>query len=176
MTFALKYFMQVHPHIETIIRKFCTPGHSSIQEVDNVHRHIEGALKIAEVYSPVSLMRVLIDVRPRHSKVIQLKAEDFKDFQTARKPSCFHGIPFTRVKSLRFNANQPFHVHYKTSFAAKNYELVDTRPNRTRNSATVQNKLPMTKRLRKKPVISKEKKADLSSMLKYIPPQDVEFY
>ena len=48
MTFAFKYFIQVHPHIETIIQKFRTPGHSSIQEVDNVHRYIEGALKMAE--------------------------------------------------------------------------------------------------------------------------------
>ena len=176
MTFALKHFMQTHPNIEMITQKFCTPGHSSIQEVDNVHRHIEGALKVAEVYSPVSLMRVLVDVQPKHSKWIQLKPENFKDYQTASRPLCFHSIPFTSVKSLRFSAHRPFHVQYKTSFGENNYELVDTRPNRTRGSPTVQNKLPMVKRLRKKPAISKEKKADILSMIKYMPPQDVEFY
>ena len=58
MTLALKSFLRDHPTIERIVQKFCTPGHSSIQEVDNINSHIEKGLKVAEVYSPISLIRV----------------------------------------------------------------------------------------------------------------------
>lgn len=44
MLTALKHFMTLNPNVEEIVQKFCTPGHSSIQEVDNVHSHIEKAL------------------------------------------------------------------------------------------------------------------------------------
>lgn len=55
MTLALKKFIEEHPRIKQIEQKFCTPGHSSIQRVDNIHSHIEKMLKISEIYSPVSL-------------------------------------------------------------------------------------------------------------------------
>ena len=57
MSFALKRFLVKHPTVRTITQKFCAPGHSSIQEVDNIHSRIEKALLIAEIYSPVSLLR-----------------------------------------------------------------------------------------------------------------------
>lgn len=59
MTLALKKFIEEHPRIKQIEQTFCTPGHSSIQEVDNIHSHIEKMLKISEMYSPPSLVRVL---------------------------------------------------------------------------------------------------------------------
>lgn len=39
MTLALKNFIQVHPCIKQIEQTFCTPGHSAIQEVDNIQSH-----------------------------------------------------------------------------------------------------------------------------------------
>ena len=40
--------------------KFCTPGHSAIQEVDNLISQIEKRQKLVEYYSPVSLLRILV--------------------------------------------------------------------------------------------------------------------
>lgn len=41
MTSALKWFLSCHPELVSIEQKICTPGHSNIQEVDNIHSHIE---------------------------------------------------------------------------------------------------------------------------------------
>ncbi|KAH3702350.1 hypothetical protein DPMN_077365 [Dreissena polymorpha] len=61
MTLALKLFMNTR-EVEEIVQRFCCPGHSEIQEVDNVHSGIEKVLK-CEVYSPVSLIRAMKTVR-----------------------------------------------------------------------------------------------------------------
>ena len=34
---AIKCFMNDNPEVEIINQKFCEPGHSNIQEVDNLH-------------------------------------------------------------------------------------------------------------------------------------------
>lgn len=51
MVSALKKIMTKFPNNEEIEHKLCTPGHSSIQEVDNVHSHIEKALNLSELFS-----------------------------------------------------------------------------------------------------------------------------
>jgi hypothetical protein len=41
MTLALLKFLSEHPGILQIVQKFGTPGHSAVQEVDNIHSQIE---------------------------------------------------------------------------------------------------------------------------------------
>ena len=41
MNLAIKEFMKAHPIIEVVEQKFCEPGPSSIQEVDNIHSLIK---------------------------------------------------------------------------------------------------------------------------------------
>lgn len=41
MSFALLKFLEEHPNITKITQKFGTPGHSPVQEVDNIHSQIE---------------------------------------------------------------------------------------------------------------------------------------
>jgi hypothetical protein len=65
MSFALQNCMHSHPNVQLIEQKLCVPGHSSIQEVDNIHSHIEKVLQYAEVYSPLSLMCMLLKVTPK---------------------------------------------------------------------------------------------------------------
>jgi hypothetical protein len=50
MTFALKYFLDKSTTLQQIEQKFCQPGHSSIQEVDNIH-----SFKIADKALAISL-------------------------------------------------------------------------------------------------------------------------
>ena len=73
MCFALKKFLASNPNLKNIIKKFGTPGHSAIQEVDNSHSHIEKSLKVFDIYSPHSFVRVLKSVRPTFMVVIQMK-------------------------------------------------------------------------------------------------------
>ena len=80
MSLALKIFMIQSPSIKQIIQKYCTNGHSSTQEVDNIYRHLKKGLLISEIYSPVSLTRVMRDIRPKYSKMIQLQKTHFYNF------------------------------------------------------------------------------------------------
>lgn len=77
MTFALKYFLDKSTTLQQIEQKFCQPGHSSIQEVDNIHSHIEKAMSLSEIFSPVSLIRVLTNVRKGSMRIIQLRPQHF---------------------------------------------------------------------------------------------------
>lgn len=71
-------------NVDEIIQKYSSPGHSAIQEVDNIHSHIEKVLKAKEVYSPVSLVRVIRGVRKKTPfKIIQMQKHDFTDYQKA---------------------------------------------------------------------------------------------
>ena len=80
---AVKVFLKNHPQVLTIEHKFCEPGHSTIQEVDNLHSQIEQVCGNSEIYSPVGLLRMLKKVHRRKPlKLIQLRPQDFKDFHT----------------------------------------------------------------------------------------------
>lgn len=181
VTLALKKFMEVHPCIKQIEQNFCTPGHSAIQEVDNIHSHIEKILKISEIFSPVSLMRVLKKVRPQNSVVLQLIKEKFNDYGNANISLKYTQVPFTKVKYLSLENGKPLHVEFKLSFADKG-TVVSIRGVESRDSAQKRTRLsdstclPIVKPLRKTPQISDEKNKDFVSMLKYMLAQDKEYF
>lgn len=56
---AIKIFLKKHPEIVSIEHKYCEPGHSCIQEVDNLHSQIETVCRHCEMYSPIGLLRML---------------------------------------------------------------------------------------------------------------------
>ena len=111
---ALKVFLFQHPEIESIEQKFCEPGHSSIQEVDNLHSRIERTCGPSEIYSPLSLMRILKTVNKLH--MIQMKEHDFKNFQAIAANGSYEKVPFTKVKSLMYNQSEPKVLRFKTNF------------------------------------------------------------
>ncbi len=107
---AFKVFLKNHPEILTIEHKFCEPGHSSI---DNLHSQIESVCR----HSEIGLLRMLMKVnRSNPLKVIQMKAEDFKDFSAIAREGKYVKVPFTKVKSLLFKQNEPKVLSYKTHF------------------------------------------------------------
>ena len=98
MTMALTEFMKKHPNLKIIIQKFSEAGHSSIQEVDNVHSVIERHLRHQEVYSPAGLLKKLSTIK--NCKVIQLS--DFFDYYTlAKQEYNFDRVPFKQVRQLK---------------------------------------------------------------------------
>ena len=102
---AVKVFLKNHPQVLTIEHKFCEPGHSTIQEVDNLHSQIEQVCGNSEIYSPVGLLRMLKKVdRRKPLKLIQLRPQDF---HTIAQRGQYQRIPFSKVKCLLFEQKKP---------------------------------------------------------------------
>ena len=83
MSFAIFDFLRHFPSVESMIMKFSVPGHSCVQEVDNMHSQTENHTRASEFFSPLSLMRILKGVHRRKPYgIIQMKESDFKDYQS----------------------------------------------------------------------------------------------
>ena len=83
--------------------KYSLAGHSCVQEVDRMHQENEVAMRLTNLYSTLSFLRILLKVnRNRPYRVIQMKSEDFKDFQTSSKMLQFSNVQFTKVFQLKF--------------------------------------------------------------------------
>ncbi|XP_076107556.1 uncharacterized protein LOC143075857 [Mytilus galloprovincialis] len=174
---ALQHFMKSDRSysLKSVEQKFSEPGHSSIQEVDCVHSHIEKALNLSEIFSPVSFLRILTKVRKRSMKVIQLQPEHFFDFQTASRTFKYNSVPFTKVKYLKLEVEKPLHVLYKVSFSDESFKEVSIVAQNTRKKQkTVV--MPKVNMLTKSNFLSKEKVKDLKDMLKYMPLDDRKYY
>jgi hypothetical protein len=82
MSIALKTFLSNNQksggNLKIIEQKFSEPGHGNIQEVDNIHSQIEKWLESREVFSPVSLLRSLVQLgRRANMQFIQVKKNIF---------------------------------------------------------------------------------------------------
>jgi len=183
MTTAIKLFMHDHPSVKTIVQKFCEPGHSEVQEIDNLHSQLETALGNAEIYSPLGLVRILKRCpRNKPIKLQQLRKEDMKDFQSIADKFKFDVIPYTKVKTLQYSALEPMNIKYKTSFSSNVWseETLQQKQNKTKIIRNKKNhhlgeqnnlfSVPCT--IAKVLTLSVEKMKDLSSMLAFMPPQD----
>lgn len=154
--------------------KYSTPGHSCIQEVDNVHSQIEKVMAVSEVWSPVSFLRLLLRVnRRRPYNVIQLQNQHFKDFHKSSKHLPFAKIPFTQVCQIQFKQNS-FTVGYKLAHHSDDFTLENLRNIQSRNSSSTCSlgyfNVPQAKN--KKNVLSK----DIAFMLKWMPAVDKAYY
>lgn len=173
---AVKHFMSLHPEVKVIEQKFCEPGHSSIQEVDNLHSQIEAACGPTEMYSPVALMRILKTVN--RLKMIQMKPEDFKDYQDIAVRGKYNRIPYTKVKCLRYEQADPKVVKYKTSFTQEFHEETTLQVPGTRGSEGKTRCDILKESFRAlrpaKPVnaIPTAKQNDIKAMLKFMPTVD----
>ena len=115
---AIKVFLKNHPNIVSIEHKYCEPGHSSIQEVDNLHSQIEAVCRHSEIYSPVGLLQMLKNVhRSKPLKIIQMRSQDFKDFGSIARKGKYDRVPFTKVESLFYKKVEPKILCYKTKFS-----------------------------------------------------------
>ena len=175
---AIKYFLSQHPEIETIEQKFCEPGRSSIQEVDNLHSRIEKTCGPAEIYSPVSLRRILKTVNKLQT--IQMRGEDFKNFQAIAASGAYDRVPYTKVKSLQYAQNDPKSLKYKTSFLQEFQSVQIFRTTGVRGSSGLRDSsgsssLDLFKGLKIAKAENKltiDKKNDIKSMLKFMPELD----
>jgi len=118
-------FMQSHPTINQIRQKFGTPGHSPVQEVDNLHSHIEKTFRHNEIHSPVSLVRVLKQVNLKKPLVV-VQMKSFTDYYTKAKQMKIN-VPFVKVKDIVYHQSDLQIIHYKLSFLEESYATVQLR-------------------------------------------------
>jgi hypothetical protein len=168
-------------NIQFVEQKFGEPGHGNIQEIDAVHSRIDRGLKNCEIFSPLSLLRRLLKLTsPRvHLKVIQLKATDFMNFQIAAKGRNFKSIPYTKVKSLLYNAKEPSLIRYRVSFAKPEVtvKLFIVQTSRVRSPNAVAS--PLFRKItpiNRPAILAAEKIADIKKMFRFMPPVDAEYF
>jgi hypothetical protein len=187
MSFALAGFLADESvTVKSIEQKYSEPGHGNIQEVDAVHSKIERGLQAGEIFSPVSLLRRLKQLSSKKTPLVimQMKPQDFKNYQAATSGLSFNQIPYLQVKHLLYCADQPLHIHFCTSF---DEELTAIRLNRDKTprnkktagkSNTAQSASPFEKvsPIGKSVDLPVEKVNDLKKMFKYMPQVDLAYF
>ena len=184
ISYAMAEFLSRQPVLEMITMKYAVPGHSCIQEVDNMHSIIENSMKVAEFYSPVSFTRLLLGSNRKNPfKVIQMQKRHFKDFMSCAKILHYNRVPFSSVTSLQFEKSKPDIVRYKTLHQVMEYSesnITNTRNSRNKEIQILPSKhimkfvIPRVQRNEKK--LDPKKENDLRGMMKFMPLQDKQYY
>lgn len=185
MSYALTHLIQSHKNLQKITMKFSVPGHSCIQEVDAIHSSIERSLSKIEYYSPVSLLRYLIKVnRQKPYKIIQMKKEDFIDFQHYSSQLNYNTVPFSKVVCLQFSKSF-FELNYKDSFKMEEesnpFKVVSLHQRKLRKTQHVTAEtgplIPLELKKCDSTVTLPQTKVDaIKSMYKWIPEIDRQYY
>lgn len=178
MTYAIQLFLKRNPDIETITMKYSLAGHSALQEVDHAHSEIEKVLRKNEFFSPIGLLRVMKNInRKRPYKLIQLQPNDFKDFAECAKVFDYKGIPYSKLKMLKFSS--PLHIiSYSLNYNENDFVEVNVRPTirskRNQSENTYELKEPRISS--KTSSIPDLKKKHLQKMFQYMGEVDISYY
>ena len=183
MATAVADFLRRSPSFKTVTMKYSVPGHSQVQEVDNMHSNIERVCAVSEFYSPISFMRLLKSVhRQQPYKILLLSTTDFLNYQVVTKRLAYTKVPFSKVIDVQYNKEFPFIVRYKFSHTNSVYISISVL---SVNCGTRSHS--QAERLQIYPVVafdysagktklSEAKHKDIKCMLRYISALDVEFY
>lgn len=114
---AVVCFLQQNPNIESIIMKYSIPGHSCIQEVDNIHSRIEKQLRVSDVWSPLGLVRLLKQIDHKKAFHIIHMHKTFLDYHNVSKNFNYKKVPYTKVKQLKFLRDDLFSVYFSTDYS-----------------------------------------------------------
>jgi len=179
MTTAIKLFLDSHPSVQTITQKYCEPGHSEVQEIDNLHSQLEQVMAVNEVYSPIGLMRILCNSpRKKPIKIVQLRKTDMKDYHAVSNNFKFDVVPYSRVKALHYSRDALMSVNYRVKFDTENWNETNLQPIfRTRGQQDIgpAMKLTMPKNVTKLQNLTKEKVADICCMFAFMPEVDRDY-
>ncbi|GBM93308.1 hypothetical protein AVEN_99994-1 [Araneus ventricosus] len=112
---SVLHFLKDNPRVKSVTMKYSLPGHSFVQEVDSFHSNIEKTMNKTDLYSPIGLIVILRQVNPRHPyHVIQMRPDDFKDFQATSNILNYKIVPFTSFQVLKFSRTL-YTVNFRTS-------------------------------------------------------------
>lgn len=102
---------------------------------------------------------------------------DFKMFSVIASKLSFDGIPFSKIKSIKYDQNNLFALQYKISFSKDKFESVCL-IKKTRKGVlkTPSNVFDIELYISVRNKISTEKKKDIESLYIYLPVEDVNFF
>ena len=174
--YSMLDMIRKNQQLEAITLKYSIPGHSSVQEVDNMHSKIERAMNVAEFFSPVSFLSILLKChRQKPYKVTQLQERHFKEFSQASSSFEYSAVPFSKVVSLRLTREHD-KVFYKTSRLQKTYKEANIVKKRNSQVEPDIVAYPTPRCRKQKHMLSKEKAKDLREMMKYMGHTDKVYY
>lgn len=181
ISFAIQNFLKTHSNVNSITMKFSVPGHSCIQEIDNIHSQIEKAFRKIEFYSPLGILRALKTInRKKPFQILQMVPEDFKNFADCAKKFNYKNIPFSNVTRLKFTQRLLEVEYKKTHDDEENFTSVSLKygeKKRKFSENTISKLLEVTPQPLATGVgLSDEKKSHLRAMLPYMPLQDRAYY
>ena len=163
MSAALREFLIDHPNIEIIEQKHCEPGHSSIQECDNIHSQIEKSLHSTEIFSPPELVKAMLNVNQcKPFFVYQMQKKAIKNFSKIACLMNYKKVPYFNVKTLVYRPNAPGHVYFKNHFTDIYKEAWLSKSKNTRGSGSnlEEPSIPLASCFRHNIEISSEKVKD----------------
>lgn len=117
MSLALMHFLHnTKSKIEIIEQKFSEPGHGNLQEVDAAHSVIERSMRNIDIYSPLGLVRMLMNIRSKKNKfqVLQMKTEDFLNYKSRSSQLKFSDIPYSKIKHIIYKKS--LNIRFKNRF------------------------------------------------------------
>ena len=188
---AILEFLYTQEQIDEINMKCSLAGHSCVQEVDNMHQQIEVAMRVAEFYPSISFLRVLLKVnRIWTYHVIQMKKNDFKDYNSSSRMLPFFKVPYTKIFQLRFTKHNLHIAEYKIyhgqadlqqAFIGK--KLCNRRSINGKHAIQAMESKPKSevkivssRKQKSEKKLAKNKTDDLRSMLKLMPSVDKDYY
>ena len=95
-------FLSSNSQILFIMMKYSIPGHSCVQEVDNMHRQVQDVMRISEFYSPLLFIRVL-------AKSIETNLSRWWLHEFC-KASSFSNHTFSKVYQFRFSRDSIYNI------------------------------------------------------------------
>ena len=176
LAYALQLFIQEHPHIITIVHRYCEPGHSTIQNVDTLHSNIEGGLKGQEIHSPVTLVRQLCRIQPKGIPmyVHMMKDGEFYDFKSQAIEGSYDNVGFSTVREVKYSAADIRTITVKRQRLGPSETFTVLKTLRTRNKTV--KPLPKATPLPCLNSLTKEKADDIRSLIKYMDGVDKIYY
>ncbi|KAJ8970580.1 hypothetical protein NQ314_001104, partial [Rhamnusium bicolor] len=179
MSFALQCFLKSKDcgKLQVIEQKFGEPGHGNVQEIDNAHSCIERYIRNMEIWSPLTLIRLLLNI-PKSWKLkfkfIQMTVKDYLEYQLFSSRYSYNVIPYTKVKRLIYENS--LNIIYQTSFEGtiSNIKLRYTKRINLQKEVQLPEIVPQIPI--KPAAISDQKKKHLMDMLPQMPDEERQFY
>ena len=175
MSYNLQHFVSTSSSLSTIAQKFCEPGHSAIQDVDNLHSQIERSLKGLEIHSPVSLVRQLKAMRPNSVAMYihTMTPKDFLDMTPTLKER-YSTLPYGKTKQLIYTKAHPHDIRVYEAFGSSESTVANVLVPKLLRSGSPK-KIPKPKLSKRVKNLTKEKIADLKSLLVYMAGDDLVY-
>lgn len=174
MSYALLKTLE-NSQLISIVQRFCEPGHSSIQDVDNLHSLIERSLRNIDIFSPISLVRHLKANKYKgHQMYVKvINSDQFSDFSSIAKLGFFNRVPYSGVKEIMYHKANLNVVTYKKSFSCTSSQ-VEVMKRIVKRDGSVK-PLPKPKVLSLRSGLSDAKAADIRSLLIYMTGDDYTY-